>query len=445
MAFSKGHNKGFRYFYDKIIPFVLFLLFFIIYFNSIDIYARNFHHWNFIFDADSSRVIRAFTDKSWPNLADLHKHPLYLIFFRPITSFIRNIIHNPDKSTLLVTSFLGALAIPVVYLIFFQFLKKRIDSLLFTIIFACSSSVWLLCSIPETFSLNSLMIVLAFYLQSIKTSLGQYKRAIKVSIIYIFYSFIAAGITLSNIVYSFLSYINFQRKYKNKVWQKIIYLFCYILMVTFLLVAFSNFQNKIYPGTHIFSKPESFMSAISQEKEYFILDTKALASPSRAADLIKTFFIDNIIAAKANLKYVYDFGMGWNILGFENRKEHISNLTLLFYITFFILTAISLIIKKSFKNKDIQLVSAFIGFNLIFHFFYHGVGIPFIFSIHLVFSIIFLMMYSYRGVNFRFKSILLTIFTALVVINNSIFIARVNSLLRNAKPEKEKILSASKD
>jgi hypothetical protein len=97
----------------------------------------------------------------------------------------------------------------------------------------------------------------------------------------------------------------------------------------------------------------------------------------------------------------------------------------------------SIVIKKGFKDKDVQLAFSFIMFNLILHFFYNAVGIPFIFSIHAAFSIIFLLMYGYRESGFRFKRAFLILLTALTIINNVFFITATDDLLHTARPEKE--------
>ena len=70
-------------------------------------HSKNYGAWNFIFDADTVRVIRVFTDPKDTSI-DVDKHPLYVVFFKPVGRLLNDHLHDPAKSTLLITSFAGA-------------------------------------------------------------------------------------------------------------------------------------------------------------------------------------------------------------------------------------------------------------------------------------------------------------------------------------------------
>jgi len=82
--------------------------------------ATGFSPWSFIFDTDTDRVIKVFTNPKETSI-DVHKHPLYVVFFKPIGMLLNRYLNDAAASTLLVASFAGAVAILFAFIIFLNF------------------------------------------------------------------------------------------------------------------------------------------------------------------------------------------------------------------------------------------------------------------------------------------------------------------------------------
>jgi hypothetical protein len=342
---------------------------------------------------------------------------------------INSFIGDPGRSALLVTSAGGALAVVLSYLIFCNLPLGKKDSLLFAMIFGFTSSFWLLSSIPETYSLNVLMIVTGFYLQTVPVVKG--KGILFVVLGFIIYSVIATGITLSNFVYATFAFINFLRKQIKKFSHGFFILLFYFVSVTLLLVKFSFVQKWLY-NSYCFCSWSSLIKVFQSNSLYFFWNQ--MRTPAGVSAILLTFFSYNIIAPKVSLIFFYDFLRPWNILGFVGTGGllyWIANLFFLFLIIFSLTAGLR---KKLFFDKDWQLALSFILFNLIFHFFYRAVGIPFIFAVHVTFSIIFLIASAYQNSGAGFKRIVLIIFLLLLFGNNFNFISSVNHHLRYDQP-----------
>jgi hypothetical protein len=418
------------------ILFLLFSIFFTVYLNSIDKRNKNYYRWNFIFDADTARVIKVFTDARATSI-DVDKHPLYVMFFKPAGRSLNSIVRNPARSTLLITAFAGAAAVPFVFLIFFRALRLPvIDSILFSILFGSSSSAWLMCSITETFSFNLLFIVLAFYLQSADTRRLSVSAHFLFNIRYMIFSIVATGVTITNGVYAFLGYLNFCRKQKTTILYKIVSALLFLFIMCFFLLLLSRVQHELYPKAFLFSGIKSLCSMYRREHEYVVCGVKNLFRWHGVIDFFRTFFFSNVVAPRAAVIDIEAFGYRWNMLGFVYRGGWLYNCTMLIYSLFLCGGLFCVFQKKLLKEKDLQLALFFILFNFILHAFYRAVGAPFIYSDHLVFSVVFLIARGYKESSFSLKRLFLVILLSLVIINNSLFIKQTNYLLRVSPVQK---------
>ena len=402
----------------------MYSVFFTLYTHSIDLHSRNFGLWNFVFDADQGRVTDVFTKDNF--ISDTNRHPLYTIFFKRITILLdSHLIHDAARSTLLVATGIGCLSIPVAFLIFLKLVRNEMDACLLTVIFGCSSSVWLLSSIPETFSMNLAMLVLAFYFQTRATDKGsqQWKNTFFQS----FFAFIAAGITISNSVYVIFGFINNMRKRREKLVYIAFRLALFSVILLILMGIFTSLQRELYPSAIRLVSPSDYASIFTQDSCYFSFNPNVLQSINKILVLARTMFIDNLVAPRAVIKLINSFDMPWTIIGFETGGIYI--ILLLAYAVFFTAAIVKIVWEKAYHDKDIQLAASFVAFNLIFHYFYQAVGIPFLYSIHTVFSLIFLLAWFYKSLDFRFKRLVLLAAVIAVVANNSVFISRVNTFL----------------
>jgi hypothetical protein len=81
----------------------------------------------------------------------------------------------------------------------------------------------------------------------------------------------------------------------------------------------------------------------------------------------------------------------------------------------------------------------FILFNFIFHLSYRGIGVPFLYAIHITVPLTVFVAILFRSSSFRWKRAGLILIAVLMLVQNSIFISRTNTLLRDTtvkSPEK---------
>lgn len=193
-------NRQFSGMINTLIPFILFVCFFVVYFNSIDIHAKNYYGSDFIFDDDPKKVVITCSEPRVPARRYIHRHPLQCLLLKAPTRFLYGYIQDQRTSTQALISFIGAMSIPLAYVIFLTYLKKEIDALLFAALFGFCAPVWLFSSIASNYSLNLTMIVLAFYLQMYTL---RFRSSLLLNAAYLIYSILSVGITLPNIVYSY--------------------------------------------------------------------------------------------------------------------------------------------------------------------------------------------------------------------------------------------------
>lgn len=325
---------------------------------------------------------------------------------------LRLILKDPLRSALVATAAVASTAIPLSYLIFLVFLKNKVVSLIFAMLFGFSSSVWLFCSIPETFSLNLAMIVMAFFLQSFKIPPDglSWKRF---KIVYIIYSIIAVGISLPNIIYATLAFVNICRKRgEGKRWSTMQTSY-YLSIITLLLMLLSSLQVLVYHGAYLFWNPISFIRVFMIDHEYFMLDPSRLANAERILKFARYFLIDNITAPIVISKEWSTYHTQWTMLGFTTKKAYLYFASALFYFFWLSVASLSTPIKKIIKDYDVQLACCFIAFNIVFHQIYYHIGYdcgPFLYSIHTSFCMIYLLARAYHVCKIRFKKILLTLY-----------------------------------
>jgi hypothetical protein len=380
----------------------------------------NFNLWNFVFDTDGPRIIGIFSDQKY--IADTNRHPLYALFFKTVTRLIDSHVHDESTSTLLVTAGIGAMAIPAAFLIFLKIVRSETDAFLFAVILGCSSSTWLLSSLPETFSINLAMLVMAFLFQMNEGN-GRWKH----TAFAVFYTFIAAGITIANSVYAVSGYVNYLRKRGEKLQYAAFHLLVFGTVFLILMGVFTHLQRALYPGAGTLISPGDYAGIFTTEKDYFNFNPGVVLSADRIIILARTMLVDNLIAPKSEIKIIDSLGLQWTIIGFGTGWAYL--LLALAYAVLATTMGVKIIQQKSYRDKDVQLAAGFLAFNLVFHLFYQGVGIPFIYSIHAVFSLVFLLAWLFKSVDFKFKRLVLLAVVLAVVVNNSIFIGRVNKFL----------------
>jgi hypothetical protein len=86
-------------------------------------------------------------------------------------------------------------------------------------------------------------------------------------------------------------------------------------------------------------------------------------------------------------------------------------------------------------RPEIAMSIAVIAFNLGLHSFYRAIGVPFMYSVHIVFPLLFLLSVLYGRSTLPGKRALLAAVTVAIIANNIVFLSDVNDALRTAAPQ----------
>lgn len=401
---------------------LLYCFFFSIYIQSLDIYSANFVRFNFLFDADIARVARVYNGIG--SEGSMH-HPLYVLFLGSIGSWLYTLVGDRILTATLVSVSIASLAAPAGYLVLVRILGDRISALFFSTAVGLSSSVWLLSSIPETWAINHLFIVLCFLLQD-----GRYAsplQSVGRFAVFLLVSVAAVGVTLPNLAYVGLAYLNNLRHSALSNRHRALSLLAYGSCLALLLAGLSEFQQARHPRAydHLRSSP---IELSRQDRDYLRLDRELAAAELSA--LARTFLVDSVLAREAG---VVDLQTG---RGPQQFVQFLPGATPLYWLTVALALLLGTLVvaandsrRETLAHAVVQLAFAYVGFNFALHLFFRGHGQPFLFSIHLVFSLIVLLASFFAGCRSRLKLPLLVLVVGLLVLNNFRFIDGTNDLL----------------
>lgn len=426
------------------------LIFFFLYASAIDFSAPGILNHNVIFDIDPERVINDMAGSE--KIVEVHKHPLYGLFFRAIIppiiqlcetlrtglnhhesysfEIIEKIAQQPLDTTAVtfLICFAGACSVAISFLIFTRFLNNRSDAIFFTLLFGLSPPVWVLSSVPETFSLNLLCIVCAFYLQAALPYKTFSQRSMGHGVFFLL-GFVAIGITLPNIIYVAVCYLLYLKRQQLQIWQFAGTMFIYSFALYGAIALGSFIQSNMYAVTFTHISPMDYGSVFIRENTWnhnIHLGRDVLLG---CVQLGRSFFLETLIAPKVIL-HVYHYVDSWRILAFSYEVSWVFVLGVLGYCVALI-SCVRVLFNTPVLSGEVIIAIFIIGFNCLFHTFVHGLGIPFIYSIHVVFPLLFLLAVAYKANAFHFKKVFLVVFVCTVILNNSLFISRLNNIIKN--------------
>src|SRR5262249_16465693 len=133
----------------------LFLGFAALYLLSIGPNPPNIGRYNFVFDADPSRVISDALNGQDP--VTYERHPLFGILVGLPSRVLA--AAGLGNSVGLVVALLAAAGVAGAFALFRRITGENRAALMFAILYGSAASIWLLAAIPETFALNSALIV----------------------------------------------------------------------------------------------------------------------------------------------------------------------------------------------------------------------------------------------------------------------------------------------
>jgi hypothetical protein len=119
------------------------------------------HEGDVWFETDTQRVINDMTDRS-SNHSRTIVHPLFPLITYPVTNALMTVFKmTPFEAVRIVIALIASLWIITLFTILRIIGCRRFDGALFSILGATSSSVMFWCTVPETYPLGSLSILLA--------------------------------------------------------------------------------------------------------------------------------------------------------------------------------------------------------------------------------------------------------------------------------------------
>jgi Family of unknown function (DUF6080) len=445
------HNK----YIDVLIAFLFLLSFFFLYASSLDFDAPGMLNHNVIFDIDPDRVVNDMAGSE--KIIEVHKHPLYGLFFRTIMppiielceiagtifkhydtysfELIEKLVHHPPE-TVAVTfliCFAGACSVGISFLIFNRFLHNRSSAILFTLLVGVSPPVWVLSSVPETFSLNLLCLVCAFYFQAALPCKTFLQRNIG-HILFFLLGFVATGITLPNGIYVAICYFFYLKRHHFATRQLvgIALLYSFGLYGTIAIASF--LQSNIYPVSFSHILPQDYISIFIREDKWNHNIHFEKAFWMSCMQLGRSFFIETIVAPKVIFQLYHYPESSWRILAFSYKGSAIFALASVGYCVALAACVLAIVKKRVLLSGELIIAMAIIVFNCLFHTVMHGLGIPFIYSIHVVLPLLYCLAAAYNVMDFRYKKVFLVVFVCTIIINNSLFLNRINVIIKNDDP-----------
>jgi hypothetical protein len=424
------------------VAIALYVGWFVVYVSSLDLHGRNFDYENFVFDADGTRVVKVVTVLGATFSSD--RHPLYVSMLQPLGLALEVIIRDPILTALCVTTSLATLGVPAAFAVLRRSAGGLLDGLLWTMLFAGSSAVWLFAAMPETFAINAATIVVGYALQVTPSGARpppeRFRRKL---VLHILFATIATGMTLTNSVYALISFCSLAWKHRPPAkWRRFLLtrIAVFIVSVTLLLGVLSKLQNVSYHDTHEFTGATGYTDVVHSDQRYVIVD----GIPGWLLTEARTFFANSIVAPRAKMTEVLQINPRvlktserWQIVQFTSSPGWMFWVCCGFALAFCVALAMRKNAATSNVHRwrpEIAMSGAAIGFNVALHSFYRGIGEPLMYATHVVFPIVFLLSVLYGRSALPGKRVLLFVLTIGVLATNAVFLSDVNRALRSGAP-----------
>lgn len=431
---------------DLIIFISLFIIFFFAYFlislklNN----AKAFSDIDLIFNTDVSRVINNLEGDSL-NANRVPHHPLFILLFNPLGSFISTFFSYGVASVILTSIFSG-LSLSLFYLLLRKFEINYFYSSIFTLLLGFSSCGLVFGPLPESFIFSAASLIGLFLCYFIKDNSKFFK-------IFFIVSIFSVGIITINIIPVFIVFFArlFPSKFSKqeiKNLSKKFFIFFSLFLIIFLTlfslqVSFSKdlkiTNEKETSDFEITNSINLVKRDIHSQKENY---RYAYDNKNYISEILPHFFIYNIISQDF---FIYRRAYTNNrpmVEPVSDFNEIIDNLNfqkiacLVFYLIIIFCSLFYLIKFKLYKDKIFISILAYLLFTIIFHSIY-SVRFVFIFYMQYTFSLIAILAYPFKDYK-KFNPFLkifigtiLILFLICLTINNSIFIGEILEVFKN--------------
>jgi hypothetical protein len=243
--------------------------------------GRLFERADLAMGADVPRVIADLT-RFDANHYRTKVHPLFVILLNPLGTALKALLGAPRPAALLLNSAAGALGVALFHLLLRQLGVAAGRAILWTALFALSSSQLFFGSIPETYAFSGASLLLLFVLFAHGAASG--------------WSFVAAGVVSFGMTVSNLAVAVWLRAcaadQRRGIWPAVPRLVGYIAAVAGLTAALGMLQALWYPRAKLFFGP----AALQEETQYAFLPGTPAAFGQRVADLAASSLLFNLAA-----------------------------------------------------------------------------------------------------------------------------------------------------
>jgi hypothetical protein len=367
---------------------------------------------NFLFDSDGPRIVYALTgEEGYYGEQYTYRHPLFVLFLAPAMSALLSFGISAIRGGLIISAFFGAAAVGATYLTLRKWRVRQMVAAAWTVLFAVSTPIWLFSSVVDSFSANAFCIVGVFYLAGPEvTQPRRYKWHFAG---YLLFSVVAIGLTLANVVYVVAAFglqwwIGRTRTIEDALAPAVLGLVVFGFVAGLVAI-----QDRVYPITR---QRNAFPYS---HTDLFRVDWET--APERLSTALQTLGPDALIMRRPTIRMTpspfSDRPGQMMAFGPRGTLYWCSLLALLGVLGF----AGSILARRgrfesSAPPRMTLLALGFILYNVVFAFAFDGYhGAPILFSSHVVFPIIVLLV-SFTTVASRNKLFVAGLIAATVLI-----------------------------
>jgi hypothetical protein len=248
--------------------------------------GRLFERADLALGADVPRVIADLT-RFDANHYRTKVHPLFVILLNPLGTVLKALLGAPRPAALLLNSAAGALGVALFHLLLLRLGVAAGRAVLWTALFALSSSQLFFGSVPETYAFSGASLLLLFLLFAHGAAGG--------------WSFVAAAVVSFGMTVSNLAVAVWLRAcaadLRRGLWSAVPRLVGYTAAVAGLTAALGMLQALWYPRARLFFGPAAFQ----EETQYAFLPGTPAAFGQRVADLAASSLLFNLAAPTLTL------------------------------------------------------------------------------------------------------------------------------------------------
>jgi len=418
-----------------VIPIGIILIFFFYgfyLFNAFQLYKTGiFAKYDVLFGADVPRVIEDMTTFE----ADHWRtglHPLFVLLVNPLGSICVKILSKPNTSVAIgINSFFGSLGIALAFIYFWIQSRGLIYSLLLSILFGFSMSQMFWSSVPETYTLGVITLLLNYILFAI-----DYNKEVIHKRLWILIGFFTIAIATTNFIQTIILFtlLLMKSSFKNEECSTIILTITRfaskIIMITIVLAVI---QKQIYPSSWLFFDLETIKFELKSNwfSCFWLKDSFTTIS-----QILKHFCMVNLFAQIPNTHNIEGKGISITFSGPLNYSWIGWSGIILWGIL--LINGSIVGIKGIFSRSNYFYFYIAIGLCLLFEallyscygWYEDGHTELFLFTPYFTFLTFIVASWSFKNIN-CFPKILLIILCILAIVNNNLIFQHIINIIDN--------------